>query len=78
MSTFEADEHLQGFDDGLWFHDEASFAQLQPKCDTRRIGENPAAVEQAGSPQRVSADTAACWFQTGPFSSSGCRFFKGE
>jgi hypothetical protein len=45
MSTFVGDEHLQGFDDGRWFHDEASFAQLQPKCDTRRIGENPATVD---------------------------------
>ena len=33
---------------------------------------------QAGSPQRISADTAGCWFQIGPFSSNGCRSFKGK
>jgi hypothetical protein len=32
---------------------------------------------QAGSPQRVSADTAACWLQTGPFSSNGCHIEAG-
>ena len=32
---------------------------------------------QAGSPQRITADTAACWFQTGPFSSNGCHIEAG-